>query len=95
MPWHRRGGSVTGAKKPEVLHETYDLQCVDGGCGGDRVEWRLLPWEATPEAQRSLNRRELDDEYLEVLSFEELAGQPATEEIAEDYFERMKAMLSS
>ncbi|MCB1062942.1 MAG: UvrD-helicase domain-containing protein [Verrucomicrobiae bacterium] len=45
--------------------------------------------------QRSSFFKELDDEYLEVLNFEELAGQPATEEIAEDYFERMKAMLSS
>ncbi len=45
--------------------------------------------------QRSSFFKELDETYLEVLNFEDLSGLPATEEIAEDYFERMKAMLSS
>ncbi|MCB9878274.1 MAG: hypothetical protein H6835_11810 [Planctomycetes bacterium] len=31
---------------------------------GALVEWQLVPWEAAPDAQRSLNRRELDDEDL-------------------------------
>jgi hypothetical protein len=31
---------------------------------GSEVDWSLVPWEATPEAVRSLNRRELDDDAL-------------------------------
>ncbi len=44
--------------------------------------------------QRSSFFNELDETYLEVMSYEDIAAQPASEDIADDYFERMKAMLA-
>ena len=38
--------------------------------------------------------KELDPELCEQMSFEDLAAKPAAEEVAADYFARMKAMLS-
>ncbi len=44
--------------------------------------------------QKSSFFKELDDTYLDIVNYEDLAGQQASDDIADDYFERMKAMLA-
>ncbi|MBL9151989.1 MAG: UvrD-helicase domain-containing protein [Verrucomicrobiales bacterium] len=38
--------------------------------------------------------KEMDPAHLEILNYEDLAGRQATEEVAEDYFARIKALLA-
>ena len=45
--------------------------------------------------QRSSFFKELDESLLEVVDYEELSNRAAEEDVAEDYFARMKAMLAS
>ena len=44
--------------------------------------------------QRSSFFKELDESFLEVVNYEELANEAASEQVAEDYFARMKEMLA-
>jgi DNA helicase-2/ATP-dependent DNA helicase PcrA len=46
-----------------------------------------------PCAQSSFFK-EMDTSFLEILNYEDLAGRQATEEVAEDYFARIKALLA-
>tara|TARA_R110002096_G_scaffold16106_10_gene55009 strand:+ start:18912 stop:20921 length:2010 start_codon:yes stop_codon:yes gene_type:complete len=39
--------------------------------------------------------KELDEEFLDIINFDELAEEPATEEVAAGYFERMREMLAA
>ncbi|MCB1231002.1 MAG: UvrD-helicase domain-containing protein [Verrucomicrobiae bacterium] len=44
--------------------------------------------------QRSSFFKELDETHLDIVNYEDLADQTANDDIADDYFERMKAMLA-
>ncbi len=39
--------------------------------------------------------KELDEQYLEIINYDELTEEPATEEVAAGYFERMREMLAT
>lgn len=43
---------------------------------------------------RSSFFKEMDPALMEMINYEDLAGRPATEEVADDYFARIKAMLA-
>lgn len=51
-------------------------------------------WGQKLPCQQSSFFKEFDSDFCQYLTFDDLAAQPATEDIAKDYFARMKEMLS-
>jgi superfamily I DNA/RNA helicase len=51
-------------------------------------------WGNIVPCQPSSFFKELDPDLCEQMTFEDLAAKPAAEDVAADYFARMKAMLS-